>query len=356
MKRKIAVFALLIAAVSAKAQNSRYKIVENDPDKARTTTLDLQIFDLGWYQGIGMSLGGRAHTFLTPKVEPFLAYKKAYVNDPAISDGAYDGTIVSKGGIKSGIAAEAGCSYYFFSRKVASTTKMNLNAVASRDLILQYYSEVPTIVKHMVGARGGITYNRRTMDLYDQTHPYYFYKSSDGKYTVPIDDFDPKVSHLQPAGFAANPYTNMHVVAIFAGICYKNIKHTKIDVEDVGRRQKAKNLDLYADVMFAPIMGIANVIDTQKREWLIVPHTNTMHRFGYRVGLSKHSGKTVGTTYTLEAGKKPAAAIGQGFFNTGGFINITYGMCISTAWKLLKQPKTPPPLPVDIKDNSAPKI
>ncbi len=356
MIKKIALAVMLMAVMPATAQNSRYTIIENDPDKARTTTLDLKIFDLGWYQGMGMRLGGRVHTMLTEKMEPFLELKKAFVNDPAISDGSLPESVICRGGIKGAVFAEAGCNYYFFSRKVKAKTRMNLNAIEQGKTIVQYYSKVPTVVKHLLGARGGITYTRKGVDFYDPSHPYYNYKSADGMYIVPIDDWDPKVAHYQPAGFAADPYSNFRTFAVFAGISYKKIKHTVIDVEEHGHRQRASNLDVYADVIVAPYMSISNVLDTNKREWIIAPKSGTMQHFGYRVGFCRHSGRTVGCTYTIEAGKKPAPIIGQGFFYAGGFINLSWGICISSAWNLLGHSTTKPVLPADIPDTSSPKI
>lgn len=331
---------LTVSALAANAQLAPTDtIIVDNPDKARTTTLDLQTCNLSWYQGIHANLGVRAHAMLTDKIEPFIEYKKSYGNDPPISDADYPEAVVCAGGLKGNVFIEAGCNYYFLMKKVRSNAMVRLEGLVS----------VPCILKRLAGVRGGFAYYRKDMDFYDPVHPYYHYKSKDGGIVTPIDDwFHPNINpHPQPAGRSQSPYSTIKVPVLFAGISYKRIKHLMVEAEEEGRHVKMTSFDFYADVLFAPSIQIMNVFDTNKKEWLIVPGPQSLVNWGYRVGVSRHSGKVVGVTYTIEAGVKPAAITGTGFFHTGGFINLCWGICISSAKNLLGHPpESPNPAPV----------
>ncbi len=336
MIKKLSLAALLAAStLTANAQKVNYSVVETDPDRAKTTTLDLQFLNLGTYQGFGMGYGIKAETMLTDKIGAFLEYKNTYFETPNSSSASSElGAIVPSAGLKHNMNIEAGGTYFFLKRKVASNVKVQLSSMSFGNVTVIHYTSVPSLVQHMLGARGGLTYFQKALDFESASHKYFNYKSKDGKTNVPIDEEFAGL-HVQPDGNSWEPFTNSKVFAIFAGLDYRNIRNTIIQAEDYGRCANATSFDIYFDLMVAPSISFANVIDTARHEWQIVPTSKGTSNFGYRFGVTRHPGRTVGFSSTLEFGKKPSAVMGAGFFNTGGYINYTISLCISSALNLL---------------------
>ncbi len=356
--RKFSLAALLAAStLTANAQKVNYSVVETDPDKAKATTLDLQILNLGSYHGISLGYGVKLETMLTDKIAPFVEYKNTYFETPNSGSSATDeGAILPVAGLKHNMNIEAGGTYFFLSRKVASDVKVQLSSMSFGNVTVIHYTMVPSVIKHMLGVRGGVTFFQKSLDFDDDSHPYFNYKSKDGRTVVPIDNEFAGL-HVQPAGRAWEPFSNSKVFAIFAGLDYRNIRNTIIQAEDYGRCANSASIDVYFDLMIAPSVSVANVIDTARQQWQIVPTSKGTSNFGYRFGITRHPGRALWWASTLEFGKKPSAIMGSGFFKTGGYFSYTFSVSISSGLHFLaRKTEGAPHKMVDKKESSTEKI
>ncbi len=125
-----------------------------------------------------------------------------------------------------------------------------------------------------------------------------------------------------------------YTTSIYGGLHLRNVKNTVIRAESYGRRANAKVVDVYLDLMFAPVISIGNTVDISGKEWKIVPQAGAVRHLGYKVGYAMHSTKSFGFMFYTEFGKKPGPIMGKDFIGNGTYISAGLGVTIASGKQL----------------------
>ena len=120
-----------------------------------------------------------------------------------------------------------------------------------------------------------------------------------------------------------------HIFSIYGGLHYRKITNVEISTGE-GIKANRNTVDLYADIMLAPVVPISNVIDNEGKEWKIVPQSGAIRHLGWKAGATHHNCGRVSLEYNFEFGQKPGPIMGKDFMNSGAYISMGMGLSIGS--------------------------
>ncbi len=321
---------MLLTGIIAKAQSVSYSLVESDPDLYKRTALHLGLLNFDTYNG--MSVGGifKLETVIADRIMPWVEVRPSWLD--AATHHVVSGYPTAVGGIKKQLVTDFGGAFFFVNKNRKKNVKVVLSSSTSSSgrwtRTSTHYVMIPSEVKRMFGVRGGIYNNRRVLEMDESAHPFYHYKSLNGQIEVPIENVGQGGS-VGPTGEYYKPLPMAHIMDFYGGLHFRKVTNTIIRTGG-RKRSNTRILDLFADIMTAPVVSISNVVDNSGQEWKIVPQSGAIKRIGWRAGFISHSSRAVGFEFSVDFGQKPGPMLGRSFLNNGTYISLCMGLKIAS--------------------------
>lgn len=326
-KRSVVLAGLLIMGMALRAQTVSYHKTENDPDDYKRSMLYLDLFTADTYLDACLGSAIKVETMVGSRIMPFVQTRFAWSD--AATHHVVSGYPENKGGQKKQLVLDMGSAFYLVNRNATKNVKVILSSSSFGGYTHTRYIRIPATVKKLFGVEGGVYLNRRGLEFDTKSHPYYKYQSKDGSVTVPIDEVGSSTGNVQPTGEAYKPLSMTHIVSIYGGLHYRRLTNVEISTGE-GIKANRNTLDLYADVMYAPVVPIANVVDNSGTEWKLVPQSGAIKHLGWKAGFTHHNCKKVSFEYNFEFGRKPGPVLGKDFMNNGSYISLGMGLSIGS--------------------------
>lgn len=333
MNKKLALAAALLAATTAtQAQMVSYKKVTDDPDAYKRSVLYLDLFTADTYLQPALGSAIKAETVIADRLMPWANVRFAWSD--AASHHVVTGYPTVDGGQKKEMITDLGLAFFPISRNAQNKrVKIVLSSFHTSSYTHTRYIRVPATVKRMFGPEGGINITRKALRFEDASHPFYHYQSTDGKTDLPIEDVGG--TGTQPAGLAYAPQSMGRTMSVYGGIHYRKVTNVSISSDSYGYKSTHAVGDWYADVMVAPVISIANVVDVSGQEWKLVAQDGGKRHLGWRLGYSHHTSiNTVGFAYDFEVGQRPGPVMGDSFLDNGSYIQFGMGLSIGSGMRI----------------------
>ena len=330
MFRKIAITAAVSGlALSASAQMTSYTKVSDDPHSYKPTAAYIDLFNADTYLDASISYGLKVETVVLKRLMPWVQYRHSYMD--MATHHVVSGYPTKEGGLKKQMVLDIGGALFLADHEKKKSLKVVLSSFSGGGYTHTRYMMVPGTRRRMFGVEGGVFYNRKALEFDDASHSMYSYKTPSGQ-VVPIDGVGTSSGNPQPAGESYKPLSMTNVVSIYGGVRMRKVTSLFINV---GGRTKnnAKVSDLYFDLMLAPVVPIADVVDINGAKWGIEAKSGSIRHLGWRMGYSARGVKTAGLQYNFEFGQRPGPMLSKEFLGNGTFISM--GLGVSIAYKKL---------------------
>ncbi|PQJ10763.1 hypothetical protein CJD36_012390 [Flavipsychrobacter stenotrophus] len=330
MLNKITITAALCAiTVSASAQMTSYTKTSDDPHNYKPTAAYIDLFNADTYLDASISYGVKVETVILKHLMPWVQYRHSYLD--IATHHVVSGYPTKEGGLRKQMVLDLGGAFFLADKEKKKPLRVVLSSFSGGGYTHTRYMMVPGTMRRMFGVEGGVFYNRKALEFDDDSHSMYSYKTPTGQ-EVPIEGVGTSSSNPQPAGESYKPLSMTNVVSIYGGLRLRKVTSLFINV---GGRTKnnAKVSDLYADIMLAPVVPIADVVDINGAKWGIEAKSGSIRHLGWRVGYSARGVKTLGFQYNFEFGQRPGPMLSKSFMANGTFISMGFG--VSIAYKKL---------------------
>lgn len=317
----------IAASIGASAQRVSYKVATDAPDAYKRTMLYLDLFTVDTYLEPALGSAAKLETVIGDRIMPWAQVKFAWTD--AASTHAVTGYPMVDGGQKKQLSTDVGAALFLINKEANRKIKVVLSSHSFGGYRHTKYLMVPGTVKKMFGVEGGLNFMRKALRFEDQSHQFFRYQSMDGSQNLPIEGVGSSGTP-QPAGLAYAPQSMTNVMSIAAGIHYRRVTNLTIQTDEYGTRSNRSTGDLYANVLVAPVVSIANVIDPAGVEWKLVAQDGGKKNLGWRLGYTHHNSVKVGFSYNFEVGQRPGPVMGDDFLNNGTYISLGMGLSIGS--------------------------
>ncbi len=289
---KLCIFVLFIAYVEkTQAQkNINYTLVSDNPYRINQLYFRVQPIYFEYFKGNTASFGGA--------LELRYGWQNKYLLHVS-NRKSYD--VIAEGPSEENfIVRDFAVEYILLDKNVKKDISVTLSSSTSEDARYRYtYSKfinVPSAVRRSFGVRGGVF-----------------------NYQSPF-----MVSELSKVNTSLIKGNLIRSTSVFGGLSYNIIHNTQIRVSGLrGIKSNAKWLNMYADVMYAPHLAVADIADSLQENM-----SSEKNRLGWRAGLLAdfHTTKFLTFGGRAEIGSRP------GFKNNGFFLYFGMGATIGL-WK-----------------------
>lgn len=339
MMRNYLLASAMLLGMNTHAQTTNYRLLRSDPDDYKRTVAYFDLFTADTYLNPNLGSALKVETVIANRLMPWVQVKYSWAD--ANTHHVVSGFPTNASGLKNQMIVDAGGALFLTSKNKNKRVKVVLSSHSFGGYTHTSYLMVPSTVKKMFGVEGGVYYNRRALEFDDASHALYHYKSMDGSYDKPISALGSTTAG-EPAGENYKPLSMTNIASIYGGIHYRKVNYTSIYATGYGTRTNASVIDLYADVMLAPIVPIANVVDIKGKEYEIVAQKGSIRNLGWKAGVTAHSAKTLSFEYNFEFGQKPGPMMGTGFMDNGTYISMGLGFALGfdTQFKVKKSKTT----------------
>ncbi|MDD3077540.1 MAG: hypothetical protein PHH37_00320 [Paludibacter sp.] len=339
MKDTILLFALVSITILGYSQkNINYRIIEDNPDNYKRTSLTLDLTDFELCRGVALGYGIGFQTQIADFV-PTIHYRKAYL------DGTAYGTtrdIQPVKGMSKFSSLELGTTWFFNQAVKKRPVQVNLSSSKSRNYIHVSYINIPNVSENIYhGLDVGFMTQQRGLGLdVDLDSPpseiWQYERVSDG-YKAPVESAwgsDDNIDH--PEGYFSAPRTTYHLNTLYFGYKRRVTQHLEILLDGANKATKDNYIDWYAHILFSPASTLATLEDTHDVAWNLVPveGKKTFSNFGFRTGYSVifASIMDVHTELGFMTGYKTKESAMNGFF-----WNVGFGFFIGSRYGFLKK-------------------
>lgn len=321
--------AIAAVAMSASAQMTSYTKISDDPHNYKPTAAYVDLFNADTYLDANIGYGLKVETVVLKRLMPWIQYKYSYLD--IATHHVVSGYPTKEGGLKKQMILDLGGAFFLADKEKKKSLKVVLSSFSGGGYTHTRYMMVPGTIRRMFGVEGGIYYNRKALEFDDDSHSMYTYKTPTGQ-EVPIEGVGTSSGNPQPAGESYKPLSMTNVVSMYGGLRMRKVTSLFISVN--GRtKNNAKVSDLYFDLMLAPVVPIADVVDISGAKWGIEAKKGSIRHLGWRVGYSARGVKTLGMQYNFEFGQKPGPMLSKSFLSNGTYISMGFG--VSLAFKKL---------------------
>ena len=324
-KKIVLLSALIAASAGAHSQSVSYKTTTDDPDDYKRTNLYLDLFTVDTYLNPNLGSAIKLETMLGGRIMPWVQWKFSWAD--ANTSHVVSGYPTTAGGLKKQRIIDIGSAFFLSSHNKTKRVKITLSSHSSGNYTHTKYVMIPAQVKRMFGVEGGIYINRRALEFDDESHGKFRYQSADGAIDAPIGSVGGSGTN-QPAGEYYKPLSMAHIFSLYGGIHYRTIHNVTIATGDYGHRSNRSITDVYADVMVAPVVSIAHVVDVAGKEWILAPQSGAIKRIGWKAGFVHHNSQKTSFSYNFEFGQKPGPVMGDDLFTNGTYVAMGMGLNI----------------------------
>jgi hypothetical protein len=325
MKKMIsaALLALLMQAGAVKAQSVSYTVVTDDPHalaplKVYFMPLVADMFKPSMSMGFGVG-GSYA---VSDKIGANMWFMRPYTKN---MDGAYHTNVafipvhnVDETKLKRSKFLDLGGFLVLTDKDKKKNVKVVLSSFSSGNYTYSSYLMVPGTVRKITKARGGIFQYNTSVSTAEYGDQFVLQAQNDTGGVVKFDTYGityPDGSKPEYDGHL-DWAINMSSTSIYAGLCRQSITNLTIDPEGYKKKGHNTDVELYADVMFAPVI-ITNDI---KYKGVTYDVTNNgensfqKNHLGWRVGMEgTFFRKNLAFSSKGEIGVRPGIK-GQGFY------------------------------------------
>ncbi|MCW3124220.1 MAG: hypothetical protein JWQ38_3712 [Flavipsychrobacter sp.] len=331
--------AILSCSLASTAQMTSYTLLSSDPDDYKRSVVYVDLFTADTYLNPNLGSAVKAETVIGNRIMPWLQMKYSWAD--ANTHHVVSGFPTNASGLKKQFILDAGGALFLVSKNKDKRVKVVLSSHSFGGYTHTKYLMVPSTIKRMFGVEGGVYYNRRALEFEDKSHALYSYKSTTGSYAGPIEDVGSTSSAAgAPTGESYKPLSMTNIMSIYGGIHYRKITNTSIRASGYGKRTNATIMDWYADIMLAPYVPIADVVDNTGQTFELVAAKGAINHLGWKAGATYHTAKTFSFEYNFEFGKKPGPSLGKGFMTNGAYISMGLGFSLGFDTQFKRKQKT----------------
>ncbi len=330
MFKKIAILAAIGCSTFVAHANPKgevhYTPIETNPDLYARSLLNLSLIDMEMGKNINFGYSLKFETMIGDKIAPYIKMMGTYYTlHGSFSDEAEYKPVEDK--LKP-YQFELGGTYYFFDKNYAADVPVVLRQTSHGRYTVTHYTTIPSEVKHMIGVSAGFFQKRNIAELKTNSASLYNFKSFDGTYNQPLSNFmvNERVTYLQSSG-----------ASIFAGIKYRNIKRTIVNVEECGKRENTTGMEYYFDLILQPSSSISDVVvplsDSSNGNpggYHLIAKSSALSHFGFRAGYSRQTTKNFNGYQNFEFGFMPGYTTSASVFGHGLYCKLGYGFSIGS--------------------------
>ncbi len=328
MKKQILLFLGTLLSGALISQSVSYRTTEDDPLDIKNLSISLDPFYAdAWGTNTTIGFGVRADLYFRQLLSFNFDLRRAYLDmnareheDAALPKPNED--------LKKHLYIEAGGQFSFIDRTKSKDLKVVLSSSSSSSgrytTTNTKYIMVPGTLRKVKQLRFGFITTRAAIDLSDATGDGASFKATstvNSANTFTIGSFSNSVDGSP----TYSGYSMMNYSGIYAGIGAKRITNLQVDT-DYGMKSHALCVDLFADVVYAPILNFADVYTTGGTAWELSNEDVT--HIGWRIGASVRSSAKSRFSYRTELGTRPGFRGGEGLLTTNIYIMITMGWSI----------------------------
>ncbi len=306
--RSILIMLSLFGAVlKTTAQTVSYKVVYDDPMDVPNLFISVSPFyceasAVGNAANIGFAFQGNYN--LGKRLAFEASFANAYLDLNARNNNLVTGTEKPLSKHKQ---IEGGATFFFRSRLKNKSVQITLAATQSS----KSYINAPSTIHAQTGLRGGVFYYNYAIQA--EGKDYFTGTNTETK-------SDTALSEYNYHGIS----TNMNVAGSYIGLIRRKTVDICIQAAGYGQKSHSKIGEIYADVLFAPVVVYSDVVLTKSNVKYSL--SSTASKFiGWRVGYQIFKPKTVGWQARLEFGQKPGWGVKSGYYLLAGW-SLTFGI------------------------------
>ncbi len=124
----------------------------------------------------------------------------------------------------------------------------------------------------------------------------------------------------------SNGFGAITTLALYGGVHFRTIRQLQLDVDGYGFRENSTYYDIFADLLFAPVVSIKDFAASGKMYNVVYDKKS---HFGWRVGFAKRHPKDQSFNFKLEFGVRPGtrAKSDKGIINLKNwYLMLTYAL------------------------------
>ncbi len=296
MKKIILLILVITASAQIKAQSVSWTVLKDNPLDHRnfTACIDPLFIDINGNNGYTFGWGARAE---------YMMGKLFLMNFDFRSGFGTNGYKISDKNTKNYTYLEGGIGIIFSKSQYSKHVPIVLSQSSSTSYGYGY-SVTTTTTKYI---RGGVPAKHLSIwafraGLISMSNSLNYKNLADSlvKFKGNGSDFTFKDSvgnkHFQ-TGFGA-----LTTVSLYGGIHSRVIRQLQIDVDGWGYRENSRYMDVYLDLLFAPVVSITDFTSAGKT--YNVQYDKVSH-FGWRMGFANRHPKDQGFNFKFEFGVRP---------------------------------------------------
>ncbi len=287
MKKTILLFAWLLISHLVYSQRSQsYKIVEDNPENYKRTSLVIDVTDVEMCRGVALGYGLSLQTHIADFV-PVISFRKAYVDGNAYGDTR---DIEPGAGMTKFSSLELGTTWFFAKTRKTRTVQLNLSGSKMGNYTYVTYINIPNVSENTYHGLdlGFMTQNRGLsleVEFDDPPSNIWQYERVSDAFTAPVSGFQRGV--VFPEGFYSSPRTNYRLNTFYVGYRQRITQHLEVLLDGAySAATKDVYLDWYAHLLISPSSKLKSLEDTDGVAWNLVPVSSakTFDNLGFRVG------------------------------------------------------------------------
>lgn len=294
--KKIIFYLLAISTLKNYAQTVTWTVLKDDPldHKNLSVCIDPLFVDLNGNNGYSFGWGARAE---------YMMGKLFLFNFDYRSGFGTRGYKISDKNTRNYNFLEGGIGLIF---KHSQYTR-NVGIILSQSSSTSYYGGysvtttttryisggVPAKHLHIWAFRGGLYSYSNSLNFKNLSDSLLIFKGASKDFTYKDSVNNAKFS----TGFGA-----MYTLAIYGGIQSRTIRDLQIDVNGWGFRQNSTFMDVYLDLIFAPVVSIKN-FEASGRTYDV--NYSKKNHFGWRFGIANRHPSEQGFNFKFEFGVRP---------------------------------------------------
>lgn len=343
MKRVFAIVALMaLFMTSAIAQNVRYKIKRDNPEDVKNLIIHLDpLFADVYFTDLAMGFAARADWMMNRVLDVSMEWRRPYFDmnwmdvqefklPSEAGQGMTNKPYMPKNGFSQYTYLEPTVRLHFRDKIKESTHRLVLSQSSytsgnTRTTNTQFIN-VPGKSRKIASLQGAVCW----MDM-----PVLY----DGFLNGNAADFqlEPKNGGDAITAQADFGGTMMRTMTFIGGLSFQRIDNLKALTDKYGVKYSTGWTNFYFDVMYAPIVNFADVVDDQGNEYDVT--NSKVNRLGWRVGYALKNTKGTALSMKINMGNRPGFEGDSPILGPRFFMDFNFGIAIASKVKLLPTKK-----------------
>lgn len=344
MKRLRTLLLLCTVCISATvAQEVRYKIKKDNPEDVKNFVVHFDPwFADAYFTDVAMGFSARADWLLNKVIDAGVEWRRPYfdMNWLEVDNYKLSGAAGGKEMKEVAFMPKDGFSQYTYfepsfrlhlSDKIKESNHRLLlsqssyasgnNSNANTEFI-----NVPGKSRKIFSLQGAACWMNVPVlyeGLFNHDAADFLFEPQDGNATFPA-----------AAGFGG---TMMRTITLIGGLSFQRVDNLKILTDRYGVKYSTAWTNFYVDVMYAPVVDFASVIDEHGVEYKV--SNQKVDRLGWRLGYNFKNTKGTALSMKLNVGNRPGFTGNNPYFGSRFFMDFNFGVSLASKIKLLPDKK-----------------